>query len=152
MWPKFTFSFLITAAVTTILGAIVTATTAATLAEPEALVAVLHNFTSQGLCHCGQQGYSLAVDEGATGRCLSLPQDFQPLTVDTVGDWNVFVFDTTDCSDKGGWLIPHTAGNPEVCNYNFGNVRSYAVLGPNQTNFNVGGRRGKIDQFCSKEK
>ncbi|KAI0431873.1 hypothetical protein F5Y09DRAFT_340258 [Xylaria sp. FL1042] len=151
MWSKFTFGFLSAVAVATTLGIIATTVRAATPAEPEAVVALLHTYTSQGLCHCVRKRYSMAVDETATGRCLSLPRDFKPGAVEVTGDWNVFVFETADCSDKGGWVFPKTTQNSAVCNYNLGDVKAYAVLGTDHGKFDVGDRRGKIDQFCGSD-
>ncbi len=87
MLSKFTFGFLSTLAVVTIIGIIATAVKAA-MPEPDALVAMLHSFSSQGLCHCARQGFSIAIDESAAGACLPLPRNFQPLAVDTMEDWN----------------------------------------------------------------
>ncbi|KAI1272771.1 hypothetical protein F5Y07DRAFT_283120, partial [Xylaria sp. FL0933] len=150
MWSKFSFGFLSATAVVTTLGIIATAAKAAALAdpEPEAVVAVLHTFKPQGQCHCVRKRYSMAVDETATGRCLSLPGDFQPGAADVTGDWNVFVFETANCTDKGAWIFPQTTQNPSVCNYNLSDMKAYAVLGTDHGKYAVGGRRGKIDQFC----
>ncbi|KAI1308913.1 hypothetical protein F5Y03DRAFT_85644 [Xylaria venustula] len=143
MWFKFTSAFLGVAALATILG-----TASATPEEPEAIVAVLHTFASHGLCHCAQKRYSVAVDESGTGRCLSLPRDFKPGSVEATAGWDVFVFETANCSDQGGWLFPQSIQNPNVCHYNLGDLQSYAVLGTDHGQFNVGERRGSLDQNC----
>ncbi|KAK5630962.1 hypothetical protein RRF57_006677 [Xylaria bambusicola] len=148
MWPKSVLVLLGAVAVPNLLA---TTVSAHALPAPNALVAMLHSFSPKNRCHCAVRTMSLPVDMTATNYCLKLPSGFQPQAVDTEGDWQVFLFDKPDCTDKGGWLVPRTAEYPNVCNYDIGTTKALVVLKPNhdnQTRFKLGDRRGKIDQYC----
>ncbi|KAI3316896.1 hypothetical protein HD806DRAFT_402341 [Xylariaceae sp. AK1471] len=126
---------------------VLAAVSTVTAVEPFAATSLRFSSDSK-TCDCYFPGKSTVVEEIETGRCIPTSREIQSLAVNITGDWNVFLFVTSDCSDEGGWVFPQTAEIPLVCNYNIGTVAAYAILDPNDPKYRVGGLRGKIDQRC----
>ncbi|KAI0533034.1 hypothetical protein GGR58DRAFT_137168 [Xylaria digitata] len=119
-------------------------------ATASAHAAILYSHSPGPKCHCGLTKGEMVVPEEAVGLCLQTSNTTEALTVDVTGDWNVFLFETDDCSDEGGWVFPQDDKNTTVCNYNLGNATllHYAVVGPDDDKYKLGGLRGEIDQHC----
>ncbi|TGJ83929.1 hypothetical protein E0Z10_g4825 [Xylaria hypoxylon] len=143
---KFVFGFLCTMCVLTSPG--IMATAEAQLSD----AAIIYTSYPASNCHCGIPSAVIFVGEAVTGRCHALPIGTQSLAVNVAGDWNVFIFETANCTDEGGWIFPQTDQHATICHYNLGNTTAlyFAVLGPNHDNYHVGGLRGKIEQHCGK--
>ncbi|KAF2968625.1 hypothetical protein GQX73_g4992 [Xylaria multiplex] len=121
-------------------------------ATASAHAAILYSHFPGPKCHCGLTKGTTVVPEEAVGVCLQISNMTDALTVDVTEDWNVFLFETDDCSDEGGWIFPEDENNATVCNYNLNSSNEtllyYTVVGPDDDRYKLGGLRGEIDQHC----
>ncbi|KAI8624376.1 hypothetical protein F5Y19DRAFT_454875 [Xylariaceae sp. FL1651] len=132
----------------TIFGILATTSLVALVSPVDPLAALVHISSSSTTCDDSYPSELRAINKSMTGRCIPTRQNVTSVNATITDEWNLFLFSSKGCTDKGGWVFPQTPENPNVCNYDVGSVAAFMVLGPNDTtNHLVGGLRGKLRQL-----